>query len=360
LQLVTDKNQACGTKVTPWIVDKSKPRGEGRKFRPTSIKNDGTRYVWTLDYDPDAADGNGQMRFTIHGDRSNLDEFEQKTHVVSLPKGYKEHGTTFDRFGMMNSERGGNPMTIYFDDVQHDGVAEDLAKDPGWIASGNDAKFEDRHQGGAHDFGYCAGSSHAGGLSGEVGGMMWRSGTYGYYADRVGALTLTNRLEARGKVVLEAAPPDSGMYLGWFNSAEKENSPAQAGNFLGIKIGGPTRVGHYFVPAYATAQKGKPENRPGKEHTKRIIIESREGPVLVPQKTFDWKLVYDPAANNGKGAIEATLGSQSVVLPLKANDKAASASFDRFGLFTAHIGGSYVRIYFDDLSYTTAQTGELQ
>ena len=33
-QLVTDKNQACGTKVTPWIVDRTKPKGEGRKSGP--------------------------------------------------------------------------------------------------------------------------------------------------------------------------------------------------------------------------------------------------------------------------------------------------------------------------------------
>src|SRR5205807_6498004 len=65
LQLVTDKNQACGTKVTPWIVDRTKPKGEGRKFRPTSIKNDGTRYAWTLNYDPEANEGNGQIQFTI-------------------------------------------------------------------------------------------------------------------------------------------------------------------------------------------------------------------------------------------------------------------------------------------------------
>src|SRR5436309_4081153 len=57
LQLVTDKNQAYGTKVTPWIVDKRKPKGQGRKFRPPSIKNDGTRYSWALTYDPDAHDG---------------------------------------------------------------------------------------------------------------------------------------------------------------------------------------------------------------------------------------------------------------------------------------------------------------
>jgi hypothetical protein len=33
------------------------------------------------------------------------------------------------------------------------------------------------------------------------------------------------RLEARGKVVLLRAPPDSGMYFGWFNSADRTNAP---------------------------------------------------------------------------------------------------------------------------------------
>ena len=85
-------------------------------------------------------------------------------------------------------------------------------------------------------------------------------------------------------------------------------------------------------------------------------MESAEGPVLVPQKVFDWKLIYDPSGNGGMGAIEATLGSQSVRLPLKGSDKKAGAMFDRFGLFTTHIGGSYVKIYFDDLAYTTASS----
>ena len=40
LRLVTGMNQACGTKVTPWEVDKTKPKGM-RKFRPPTIKNDG-------------------------------------------------------------------------------------------------------------------------------------------------------------------------------------------------------------------------------------------------------------------------------------------------------------------------------
>jgi hypothetical protein len=354
LQLVTDKNQACGTKVTPWVVDKTKPRGEGRKFRPTSIKNDGTRYAWTLNYDPEANAGQGQIQFTIRSDSSTPAEFEKKTFTVALPNGYKDHGSVFDRFGLMNSEKGGNSLTIHFDDLQYDGKAENFSKDPKWIGMDNDARFEDRKQGGTHDFGFSAQTSHAGGSPGEIGGMMWRSGIFGYYADRVGPLTLTNRLEARGRVVLTAAPPDSGMYLGWFNSAEKENAPTQTGNFVGIKIGGPTRVGHYFVPAYATTKKARIETNTGREHPKRITVERSEGPVLVPEKTFDWSLIYDPLGNNGKGLLKATLGDQSVALPLKNGDKELGATLDRFGLFTTHIGGSYVNIYFDDLAYTSS------
>jgi hypothetical protein len=35
-----------------------------------------------------------------------------------------------------------------------------------------------------------------------------------------------------------------------------------------------------------------------------------------------------------------------------------AAKFDRFGLFTAHHGGNFLKIYFDDLSYTAAPSGQ--
>src|SRR5439155_330583 len=81
----------------------------------------------------------------------------------------------------------------------------------------------------------------AGGTAGEVGGDLWRSGKYAYYADKVGPLTLDDRLEASGKVVLKVGAPDSDMFLGWFNSAGKEKSPTEAGHVLGVHVGGPTR-----------------------------------------------------------------------------------------------------------------------
>jgi hypothetical protein len=352
-QLVTATNQACGTKITPWVVDKTKERGKGRKFRPTSIHNDGTRYTWKMEYEPQANNGNGQMRFTISSDSATPEEFEGKTFTVDLPTGYKDQGTVFDRFGLMNSLRPGNALTIYFDDLEYGGKRQDFASDPNWIGIGNDTKYPRSEEGGAHDFGFSQASNFAGGSPGELGGMLWRSGLYSYYADAVGPLSLNDRLEASGKVVLEVGPPDSGMYIGWFNSAEKENSPQQAGSFVGVKIGGPTRVGHYFLPAYATALKQKPLDDKSRQHPPNISVEKGTGPVLVPQKVFDWKLVYDPKANNGNGAIEVQLGSESVTLVLKNSDKSKGASLDRFGLFTTHRGGSFVRIYFDDLTYTT-------
>jgi len=357
LQLVTATNQAVGTKITTWVVDKSKPIGEGRKVRPPEIKNDGTRYTWQLDYDPAGANGDGEMRFTMRsvGEPTGA-SFEGKTFTVALPKGYKDHGTTFDHFGFVNGMRAGNAMTMYVDDLVEGGKAQDFASDPAWDASGNRDSYLQTDKGAAHDFGFSAGTNFAGGKSaGELGGTIWRSGDYAYYADRVGPLTLNDKIEASGKVVLSVGPPDSGMYIGWFNGAEKEFSPVQAGNFLGIKIGGPTRVGHYFVPSYLSTQTKKPD-KGDKKSPPNLAIEKATGAVLVPKRQFDWKLTYDPDAEGGKGAITVKLGEESVTLPLKPGDKEKGATLDRFGLFTINRGGAYVKIYFDDLTYTASKT----
>lgn len=86
---------------------------------------------------------------------------------------------------------------------------------------------------------------------------------------------------ARGKVKLVTTGPDSDMSLGWFNSASKTKERGDAENFVGIHVGSPTRIGHYFIPAFATA--------------KGAIGKMEQGPVLTPGKLFDWSLIYDPA-----------------------------------------------------------------
>jgi hypothetical protein len=345
VRLITGGNKSCGTFITPFLPG---------KFRPTPIKNDGTRYHWTLDYDPQGAGGTGQFTFTIGSDTHTTQDygalpepFEREaqarfprttTFAVDLPPGLKQEGATFDRFGLHNMMKSGGTVTMYFDDLHFDGQTQDFSQDPGWIGAGNRSTFEEPEQAGAHDFGFSPKTSFAGGAPGEVGGILWRSGAYAYYADVVGPLDLKQRLEARGKVILVTAGPDSDIYLGWFNHAVRDKEPAEAGNFVGIHVGGPTRIGHYFIPMFTTATG-----------TKGRV---KQGPVLAPGKAFAWSLVYDPAVNEGNGAMCATLGAESVRLALKPGQKAEGASLDRFGLFNATVGGQMVKIYLDDLTYT--------
>jgi len=345
VRLITSGNQSCGTFITPFLPG---------KFRPTPLKMDGTRYHWTLDYDPQAAGGNGRFTFTLDSDTHKTEDygplpenFQQEaqarfpnttTFTVDLPPDLRKEGATFDRFGLCNMMKSGGVMTMYFGDLEYDGHAQDFSKDPGWIGVGNRTNFEDHELVGAHDYGYSAKTSFAGGAPGEVGGMLWRGLPFSFYGDRVGPLDLEQRLEASGKVKLVTAGLDSDIFLGWFNSAAKTNSAGVAENFVGIHVGGPTRVGHYFIPVLMTAQGEK------------SVV--KRGPVLKPGKAYDWSLVYDPAANVGKGEVRVTLGTETVALALRPDQKNQGARLDRFGLFTSTTGGQMVKIYLDDLKYT--------
>jgi len=345
--LLTGSNQGCGTFITPYLPG---------KYRTTPLKLDGTRYHWTLDYEPQAAGGNGRFTFSLRSDdhavetldarltkaarEETLSRFPHTTSFsVELPPGMRKEGATFDRFGLINNMKSGGAVTVFFDDLQYNGQTQDFSADHGWAGAGNRETFEDREVFGAHDFGYSAKTSHAGGTAGEIGGSLWRCGTLGYYADRVGPLSLERRLEARGRVKLITAGPDSDIALGWFSSAGKDRDPEAAGHFLGIHVGGPTRIGHYFNPSFTTAKgtRGKMD----------------EGPVLTQGKVFDWSLIYDPTANGGNGEMRVTLGKESVTLALQPGQKAEGASLDRFGLFNSTDGGQMVKIYLDDLKYTS-------
>lgn len=349
VRLITGGNKSCGTFITPYLPG---------KFRPTPIRNDGTRYQWTLHYDPAAADGNGQFVFTLHSETHKSEDYgplppaseeesqarfpNTTTFKVDVPPELRKEGATFDRFGMLNMMKSGGAATIYCDDVTVDGKAEDFSKEPAWTSTGNRVEFEDLEVVGAHNFGFSPGTHHAGGKPGEIGGGLWRSGEFGYYADRVGPLSVEQKLEARGKVRLVTAGPDSDMSIGWFNSAASTREPADQRNFVGIHIGGPTRIGHYFIPAFAAADAS--------------IGKVEKGPVLIPGTLFDWSLLYDPDGAGGKGEITVTLGKDSTTLALKPGQKAKGATLDRLGLFTSTAGGQMVKVYVDDLNYTTGSS----
>ena len=347
VRLISSGNKSCGTFLTPYLPG---------KFRPTPIRKDGTRYHWTLGYDPNGG-SNGRFTFTMTSDThktqdyGKLPELHEKeaqarfpnttTFTVDLPAELRKEGATFDRFGLCNAMKSGGTAVIFFDDLQFNGQVQDFSKDPQWLATGNRVSYEDHETTGAHDFGYSATTNIAGGATGEIGGGLWRSGDFAFYADRVGPLNLERPLEARGKVRLVTAGPDSDIFLGWFNSASKDKGAGDTENFVGVHIGGPTRVGHYFIPVFANSSGA------------RAKVE--QGPVLTPGRNFEWTLNYDPAANGGNGEVRVTLGEKSVTLALKPGQKAHGAALDRFGVFNSTAGGQMVKLYLDDLTYTAAK-----
>ena len=44
----------------------------------------------------------------------------------------------FDRFGLMNTMKPGNSLTLHLDDLAYDGKVEDFSRDPGWVGVNND------------------------------------------------------------------------------------------------------------------------------------------------------------------------------------------------------------------------------
>lgn len=115
-------------------------------LRPTPIKNDGTRYDCTLDYDPQTADGLGRFTFTIgskthttqdYGPLPELSEREAQARfpnttkvTVDLTPGFRKEGAMFDRFGVLNMMKSGGTATMFFDDLQYNGQTQDFAQDP--------------------------------------------------------------------------------------------------------------------------------------------------------------------------------------------------------------------------------------
>jgi hypothetical protein len=309
--------------------------GKYQTTETSPFRADGTSHRWSLTYEPD---DEGKLLFVLDG----------KSYSASLGPGHKADGAAFNRFGLWNHQNSGKSLEVYFDDLVLDGVPIDLAGDPGWEARGNEVEFAERVVRPRHDFGFSP-TRVAGGGPGEIGGLIWRDERPAYYADRVGRLSLDVELRASGKLALSSANSDSGVYLGWFDSAAKRRENVTRGHpsshaFLALLIEGPSRAGHYVRPAYRTGT--------GLDST------TPDGPMIRPDgQAHEWTLHYSPSGANGDGRIELTFDGLRKTLDLKPGHRREGAVFDRFGLFNIQSGGQHVLIYVDDLSYTVGPVG---
>jgi len=317
---------------------------ERDRMHPVELPG-GRAYSWTIEYDPNGANGRGLLTATFDGDTASCE----------LSPGHKADGASFDHFGVFNVMKqfdGGG--RLWLDNVTVNGEREEFTIDPKWEASGNRRTYESRNVRPRFDFGFSP-TQHAGGkAAGELGGLFFR-GDCRYperlaaYGDRLSPLTLEKPLRASGRVSLRRGVSDSTTLIGFYHSARSlEVNPSQQHgtpkNFLGAAVEGPSSEGFFFYPLYRNDGGG---------------VSSGMGanpPRIYPDgKAHDWTLEYNPAAADGKGRITVTLDGHAVNKDLSPGDKAAGAHFDRFGLVTPWIDGNGQHVYFDDLSYTSRQ-----
>jgi hypothetical protein len=305
----------------------------------------GRAYEWSLVYEPDGAQGRGQITVTFGG----------ITASCELTEGHKADGAKFNRFGIVNvMKQYDGAGRLWLDNVTVNGAREEFSRDPGWEGSGNRRTYETRNVRPRFDFGFSPTHFAGGKSAGEMGGLFFR-GDCRYperlaaYGDRLMPLTLERPLRARGKVTLRRGVSDSTTIIGFYHSAHSlEVNPSQdlgmPQDFLGAAIEGPSREGFYFYPVYRNHGRGASSGV------------AANAPRIFPDGAIhDWTLEYDPAAAEGRGRITVALDGRAASIDLAPGDKLADAHFDRFGLVTPWIDGNGQYVYFDDLHYTASQ-----
>ncbi len=91
---------------------------------------------------------------------------------------------------------------------------ESFDRDPGWEGHNNRITPE-RYPTITQSFGYGR-TNFAGKSAGEMGGQVTRASEPAYYADRIGPLTLHDKLSAAGTFALTRSAAGAGIFFGFF------------------------------------------------------------------------------------------------------------------------------------------------
>jgi hypothetical protein len=116
------------------------------------------------------------------------------------------------------------------------------------------------------------------------------------------------------------------------------------GGILGFHIGGPTSIGYYFsAVCKPTEPTGLMQN----------------GPVIHPdRRRRSFSFDYDPKANDGVGKVVARLDDQTFYIDLTPEMRETDATFTHFGISSVRVGGKWVTVYLDDLTYTARRAND--
>jgi Big-like domain-containing protein len=318
-------------------------------------------YDWSLTYDPrGGAQRVGLINLKVGG----------RTATRSLTPALRADGATFDHFGFMDVMIDGSSLKAYVDNLTLGDQRFDFTADPGWDGLNNRASVLDCWIHGRDDYGFGQ-TSFAGGQTGEIGGVIWRSDSQvaglnarvSSYADQLGDLTTNDRLYAEGSIVVQHASTDGDLFVGWFNansrisrftSAAGKTAYTRPNNMLGATLGGPSEFGLRFTPYYVSRDPQQAS----------LFSEYASGPSLAARgEVRRFWICYRPNADAAGDAVLTTglSGVPSLGLPEARSDQViprarieAGVSLNRFGIRNFQTGGHDMVVYLDDLRYTAA------
>src|SRR5262249_50420030 len=152
------------------------------------------------------------------------------------------------------------------------------------------------------DFGFSS-THHAGGGSGEMGGLITPAAEPAYYARRIKSATLNEPLSASG---LFSCGEKFHVLIAFFHtdSLKEWRTP----NTIALRVSGRGDVFYAWVE-YATGQwraggdspRGFPTEADPQSGRLRLKGFPGKG------KTHRWSLLYDPKGNDGRGVITASI-----------------------------------------------------
>src|SRR5262249_10740830 len=112
--------------------------------------------------------------------------------------------------------------------------SESFDMDPGWEGH-NNRVVPQRVPTVTQDFGYSR-TNFAGRALGELGGQVTRASEPAYYADRIGPVTLEEKLSASGTFALTKTTAGGGIFFGFFR-AEQSGGGGRPTGSLGLDMG---------------------------------------------------------------------------------------------------------------------------
>jgi len=206
---------------------------------------------------------------------------------------------------------------------------ESFDRDPGWEAHNNRTgrtSPEKVHQ----DFGHSK-TNHAGGEAGEIGGFITPAGEAAYYATEIKPATFDDSLSASGTFACSDRP--FNVLVCFFN--DQTRNEWRTPNTIAMRLNGRGDKVFGYVE-YCTSRWRAGGDSPQSFPLTKNPETDRDEPVGFPAKgaVHRWTLKYDPAGNDGRGSITATIDGETSICNLDDGHKQDGAQFNRFGLLT--------------------------